>query len=113
MPSVWPSGHDGHTWLRALVAGIGGMVVFGLLALLLGRRGGYGLGDAKLMLSTGMVLGWIGWPAVVVGLLMAWTAQALLAAALLVTGRASRSTSLAFGPFLIGGALASLVWLGL
>jgi leader peptidase (prepilin peptidase)/N-methyltransferase len=103
---------DGHAWLRALVAGVGGMMVFGLVTLLLGRHGGYGLGDAKLMLSTGMVLGWIGWPAVVIGLLVAWTAQGLLAVALLVARRANRSTSLAFGPFLVGGALASLAWLG-
>ena len=63
------------------------------------------------MLSTGMVLGWLGWPARVLGLLLAWIAQGLFAAGLLVTRRANRSTILAFGPFLVGGALASLAWL--
>lgn len=103
--------HDAWTWLRALSAGVGALAVFGLITLLLGRRGGYGLGDAKLMLSAGMVLGWVGWPAVFTGLLLAWTAQGMFAVALLVTRRASRSAHLAFGPFVLGGTLASLVLL--
>ena len=100
--------HQGHAWVRAVIAATGGAVVFAALALLLGRRGP-GLGDAKLMLSTLAVLGWISWAAVVIGLLLSLTAQAIWAAALLTTGHASRSTSLPLGPFLVGGTLLSLV----
>ncbi len=101
--------HHGHAWIRAILAAGGIALVFAVLALLLGRRGP-GLGDAKLMLSTLAVLGWISWAAVVYGLLVAVTAQGLVAVALLVAGR--RSARLPMGAFLVAGALLSLALVG-
>lgn len=101
--------HRGHTWVRAALVAVGFFVAFALLTLVLGRRGP-GLGDAKLMLATMAVLGWIGWPAVVDGLLLGLTAQGLVAVALLVTGR--RRTRLPMGLFLVVGALAAVALLG-
>jgi leader peptidase (prepilin peptidase)/N-methyltransferase len=101
----------GHAWLRAVVAGVASALVFAAMTMLLGRRGP-GLGDAKLMLSCVAVLGWFGWPALVVGILACFLAQALWGVGLLAVRRADRSTFLPLGPFLVGSTLASVVWLG-
>jgi leader peptidase (prepilin peptidase)/N-methyltransferase len=101
----------GHAWLRAVIAGMVSALVFAALTVLLGRRGP-GLGDAKLMLSCVAVLGWLGWPVVVVGILACFTAQALWGVGLLAVRRADRSTFLPLGPFLVGATLASIAWLG-
>jgi leader peptidase (prepilin peptidase)/N-methyltransferase len=97
--------------VRALLAGLTCAAVFGVLALVLGRQGP-GLGDAKLLLSTGAVLGWFGWGAVLAGLFLAFLSQALWAIALLVTRRANRKTHLAMGPFLIAATLVVVALLG-
>jgi leader peptidase (prepilin peptidase)/N-methyltransferase len=83
--------------------------VFAAMTFAFGRRGP-GLGDAKLMLSTVAVLGWIGWPAVVDGLLLGLTGQALVAVALLVAAR--RTARLPMGLFLVAGALAGVALRG-
>ncbi len=95
-------------WLRAVIAAAGSALVFAVLTFAFGHRGP-GLGDAKLMLSTMAVLGWIGWPAVVDGLLLGLTAQGLAAVALLVSGR--RTVRLPMGLFLVAGALAGVALL--
>ena len=101
--------HQGHAWVRAALAAVGLALVFAALTLVLGRRGP-GLGDAKLMLATMPVLGWLGWPAVVDGLLLGLTAQGVVAVALLVSGR--RHVRLPMGLFLVTGTLAAIALLG-
>lgn len=105
---------DGHAeiWLRAAVAGLACGGAFALITLVFGARG-FGLGDAKLALSAAALLGWVGWTAVVAGLLLAFLASGLVATALLVTRRVGRQDALPFGPFLVGGTLAALAWVGL
>ncbi|MFI6782557.1 prepilin peptidase [Micromonospora sp. NPDC050276] len=98
----------GH-WLRAVVAGTGLALFFASTALLLGRRG-FGLGDAKLALSVGALLGWYGWPVLIFGLLLAFGLSALVSLGLLATRRASWSTHLPFGPFLLLGTAGALPW---
>ncbi|MFC4149021.1 prepilin peptidase [Micromonospora mangrovi] len=95
-------------WLRATVAGVGLALGFAATTLLLGRRG-FGLGDAKLALSVGALLGWYGWPVLVVGLVLTFTLSALTALALLATRRARWSSHLPFGPFLIAGTTLTLL----
>ncbi|SCG69400.1 leader peptidase (prepilin peptidase) / N-methyltransferase [Micromonospora zamorensis] len=96
----------GH-WLRAVIGGTGLALFFASTTLLLGRRG-FGLGDAKLALSVGALLGWYGWPVLLLGLLLAFGLSALVSLALLATRRARWSTHLPFGPFLLLGTVGAL-----
>ncbi|MEU3452589.1 A24 family peptidase [Micromonospora sp. NPDC006766] len=95
-------------WLRATAAGLILGAGFAGTTLLLGRRG-FGLGDAKLALSVGALLGWYGWPVLVVGLMLAVSLSALVALALLAAGRARWSSHLPFGPFLVTATALTLL----
>ena len=53
----------------------------------------------------GLYLGWLGWAHLLAGVVLGFVAQAVLAVAALVLGRAGRDTQLAFGPALLAGAL--------
>jgi len=97
------------TWsglVRALLASV---VVAGvLLGLALVQPASLGAGDVKLGLLLGLYLGWLGWPSVLVGMLVAAVVQALAGSCLLVLRRAGRDTQLPFGPALLGGVVAVL-----
>ncbi|WP_206446191.1 prepilin peptidase [Agrococcus sp. KRD186] len=67
-----------------------------------------GLGDVKLSLVLGLVLGWFGWQAVFFGILGGFIALALVALVLMAVRRASIKSDLAFGPWMIVGAAAGL-----
>jgi leader peptidase (prepilin peptidase)/N-methyltransferase len=107
----WPGGALGGggsgAWLRALAAGGAVAFLFAASTVLLGRRG-FGLGDAKLALSSVAVLGWLGWGMVFFGLMVAFSAAALTSLVLLATGRIRWSGHLPFGPFLILGTFVAL-----
>ncbi|MEV4814505.1 prepilin peptidase [Micromonospora tulbaghiae] len=94
--------------IRAVLAGLvlgGG---FAATTLLLGRRG-FGLGDAKLALGAGALLGWYGWPVLVAGLVLALVLAGLAGVVLLAARRVRWSGHLPFGPFLVLGTAAALV----
>ncbi|MFE9206052.1 prepilin peptidase [Micromonospora sp. NPDC007230] len=96
-------------WLRATAAGLVLGAGFAATTLLLGRRG-FGLGDAKLALGAGALLGWYGWSVLMVGLVLAVSLSALVGLALLAARRVRWSSHLPFGPFLIlATALALLL----
>ena len=95
-------------WLRATAAGLGLGLLFAATTLLLGRRG-FGLGDAKLAVGVGLLLGWHGWTLPVLALLLAFTSSSVAALALLATGRARWSSHLAFGPFLVAATGTALL----
>ncbi|WP_326562167.1 prepilin peptidase [Micromonospora sp. NBC_01796] len=97
----------GTAWVRSVLAGLAVAFVFAASTVLLGRRG-FGLGDAKLALSSAAVLGWFGWEMVFFGLMVAFVAAALTSVVLLVAGRVRWSGHLPFGPFLILGSLVTL-----
>ncbi|MFJ3665750.1 prepilin peptidase [Streptomyces sp. NPDC090106] len=94
-------------WLHALLGALalGG----GYLVLFLINPAGMGFGDVKLALGTGAVLGWYGWPTVLLGTFAGFLLGALYGGALVVAGRANRKTAIAFGPFLIMGAFLGLL----
>lgn len=85
--------------LAALAAG-------GLLAAF-AWRGWMGLGDAKLAIVIGLAAGPLG---AAVALWLGSVIAGLVAFGLLAAGRARRSDSIAFGPFLASGALLVTVW---
>jgi leader peptidase (prepilin peptidase) / N-methyltransferase len=67
-----------------------------------------GLGDAKLAVSVGAVLAWISWQAVLVGTFIAFALAAVYGGVLMARNKATRSTHLALGPFILIGALAAI-----
>lgn len=100
-------------WSRLVVA-LGCGVVAGLVFLLLALAvpSGLGLGDVKLAVQIGSVLGWLGASVVVSWVFLGFLAGGLWAAALVITRRATRKTHLAFGPPLLLGALLALLGAG-
>ncbi|MFG1926133.1 prepilin peptidase [Cryptosporangium sp. NPDC048952] len=86
-----------------------GAVAFGVLYVLaVAVPAGFGYGDVKLTGLLGAALGWYGWPTLLAGLTYGFVYGGLCAAVLLATGRLSRTDRLAFGPFLLAGALTAL-----
>ncbi|MFD1505139.1 prepilin peptidase [Georgenia yuyongxinii] len=87
---------------RAVAAGAVCLVAYFVLALL--RAGGLGLGDVKLAGLLGLWLGWFGWSAALTGVLAGFVLGGVYAVGLLVTRRATRTTAIAFGPWMLLGA---------
>jgi leader peptidase (prepilin peptidase)/N-methyltransferase len=81
----------------------------GYLVLFLLNPAGMGFGDVKLALGAGAVLGWYGWPALLLGTFAGFLLGALYGGALVLARRAGRGTAIPFGPFLIGGAFLGLL----
>ena len=96
-----------NDWTALGRAVLAGLVVGGAFITLTLLLGGHmvGLGDAKLVLSLAPCLGWLSWSHVLHGLAISFGISALVAFALLITGRASRDSHMAFGPYLVAGTL--------
>lgn len=91
-------------WWEYLVAGSGAALFLFVVALL--WPGGMGLGDVKLALMLGFVLG----VEVIVAMFAAFLVGGLVGIGLLVVGKRSRKDRIPFGPFLaLGGIIGSLV----
>lgn len=97
--------------LAALLAGVANLLLHFLLYLLavFVSPGGLGFGDVVLAGILGLVLGWLGFDSVVVSVLAAFLVAGAAAAALLLTRRATRQSSIAFGPFMLVGAWVALM----
>jgi leader peptidase (prepilin peptidase)/N-methyltransferase len=113
IPADWP----------ALLRAVLGALVAGGAALLLALAapsGGLGFGDVKLLGLLGLFLGWLGWGVLVLGVALGFVLGAVVAVGLLASRRAGLRDHLAFGPWLIAGALVAVVagrplvaaWLG-
>lgn len=91
----------------ALVRALWGLLILGgfYAVLRLASRAGMGGGDVKLAALIGAVLGWHGWTALAVGAASAFVLAALYALVLIVLRRATGSTRIAFGPWMIIGAV--------
>ncbi|WP_262285050.1 A24 family peptidase [Micromonospora sp. MA102] len=90
---------------RLLVALAGAAISFAgyvLLALLPHSR--LGFGDVKLAAALGLPLGWLGWPALGLGLLLPHLLNGVTVLALLAARRVRRDTPLPFGPAILAGA---------
>lgn len=91
------AGESGSLW-RALAGAAAVTTVY-----LFTRAGG---GDIKLAPAVGALLGWSSWTAVLWGTLAGFLLGATSGLALMLLGKATRKTELAFGPYMILGALA-------
>ncbi|WP_300266740.1 A24 family peptidase [Microbacterium sp.] len=99
----------GEVW--TLARSVGGMLILGgfYAVMRAASRGGIGGGDVKLAAVIGVVLGWHGWEQLVIGAAAAFVLAALYALVLMALRRATRSTRIAFGPWMIVGALIGVV----
>ncbi len=101
------AGHDLAALGRAVLGGLA--LAGGYLTLALVRPGQMGGGDVKLAGLTGLALGWLGWPTLVVGAFLAFLLSALVSVGLLISRRIRLDGHLAFGPFLVGATLLAIL----
>jgi len=94
-------------WLTSLYAALalGG----GYFVLFLINANGMGFGDVKLALGLGAILGWYGWPVVLLGTFAGFLFGSLYGLALVIARGAGRKTLMPFGPFLISGAFVGVL----
>ncbi|MEK7118915.1 MAG: prepilin peptidase [Patescibacteria group bacterium] len=84
-----------------------GAAAFFLLLYFITRGRGMGLGDVKLAFLLGLLLGY---PGIIVGLYAAFLTGAGVGVILMIAKRKTWKSRVAFGPFLILGAVITLVW---
>jgi len=104
-PWPWFSESIGMRVAYAALGGAIGFVVFLLIALV--SRGGMGWGDVKLAALVGLA---IGFPMVLVAIIMAAILGGVVAVVLLATRRRGRREMIPFGPFLAVAAMVTLLW---
>jgi leader peptidase (prepilin peptidase)/N-methyltransferase len=93
--------------LIAVACGLAAGVVY--FVIVFAAPGGMGLGDAKLAVLVGLTAGWFGVRAAVFAIVAGVVYAGLGAIALLVMRRATRGDRLAYGPFMLLGALTAIV----
>ncbi|WP_050670804.1 prepilin peptidase [Luteipulveratus halotolerans] len=70
-------------------------------------EGSLGLGDVKLAMSLGVLLGYLGWELVLVGTFAAFLLASCYGVWLMVVHRKGREATMPFGPFMALGAVAT------
>jgi leader peptidase (prepilin peptidase) / N-methyltransferase len=100
------TGHQPGHLVRAAISGaaLSGFYLF----LFVIRPSGMGLGDVKLSAGAGLALGWISWQALIIGTFAAFLLAAAYGVALLALHRATRTSHLPLGPFIVIGTLAAI-----
>jgi leader peptidase (prepilin peptidase)/N-methyltransferase len=98
---------DGGAAVRTVVGAVVMWAVYVVLRLISPSSMGYG--DVKLALVLGLYLGFVGWPAVLWGTVLAFVLGGLWGLALIVSRRGTGKTQIPFGPFMLAGALIVLV----
>lgn len=91
-------------WDYIIGAFVGGVLLF-IIAII--SRGGMGGGDIKLFFLLGLALGWQG---TLLTLLIAVFAGTLVGVILLLSGKVKRGEPIAFGPYIVVGAIIAYFW---
>jgi len=91
---------------HSIASGIG-VTLFFLFLVAITRGRGMGMGDVKLGFVLGILLGW---PRTLVAVFLSFIAGALVSVLLLLMGRRKFGQTIPFGPFLVMGTIASLLW---
>ena len=97
---------DFHLFTRSITSAFFSFV--GAFFLYLIARGGFGAGDVKLFLLTGLLLGTFETPRVIPAAIFSIFGVALYSLFLLITKQATAKTAVAFGPFIIIGTWISI-----
>jgi leader peptidase (prepilin peptidase) / N-methyltransferase len=100
------TGHHPGQLGRATLAGAALASLY--LIMFLASPASIGLGDGKMAASVGTALGWLGWRTLVTGTVASFLSAGLFAVLLLVLRRAKRTDHMAYGPFILFGALAAI-----
>lgn len=98
----------GGDYLRALAGMVALYLFYFVLALI--HPSGMGFGDVKLAGVLGLYLGWLGWGTLIGGAFLGFLLGGVCGVLLLVAGRATRKSSIPFGPYMLLGALIAIVW---
>ena len=100
-------------WRSLLWAFGGGAAMFAVYFLLaLISPSAMGMGDVKLAALVGLVLGWFGLATWLVGLLAAFVVGGIIALIALALRRVTLRGSIPFGPSMLIGAFAAVLWAG-
>ncbi|MBD7996142.1 prepilin peptidase [Arthrobacter sp. Sa2CUA1] len=95
------------------MAGGGLALLGGYFLLRVLNPAGLGLGDVKLAGVLGMFLGYAGWMQVAAGTAAGFVLGGIWGLGLILTGRGTGKTRIAFGPFMLAGAAVALLAPGL
>ncbi len=87
----------------------GGMLLVSELFRLVRGKNGIGMGDVKLAVSLGLMLGWLGGAEVVAFLYLSIIGAVVVALTLMLLGKAKLASKIPFGPYLALGTLAAIV----
>ena len=99
---IWYLVFGPNTLLAALAAG-----AFFLFIVLISRGKWMGVGDIKLALFMGLVLGW---PKILVALFLAFLIGAFTSILLIILKKKTLKSEIPFGPFLVGGTIIAIFW---
>ncbi|HEY2238168.1 MAG TPA: A24 family peptidase [Streptosporangiaceae bacterium] len=103
--------HGPRHLVHAIIGLAAALAFYLILALI--YPAGIGWGDVKLSGLLGLYLGWAGPDELVIGLAAGFVLAAVAGLALIAAGKATRRSQIAFGPFMVAGALAVIVVAGL
>ena len=93
-----------------LRAGVGAVALFAFFVGLKSiAQGSFGKGDVLLAPIVGFALAYNSWGALLSGVVSIFLIGGVVSAALLFTGRVSRKSRIAFGPYIVMGTLLALV----
>jgi leader peptidase (prepilin peptidase)/N-methyltransferase len=98
-------------WAKAGVGLLCAGLLFGI-GTTLSIRGWLGMGDVKLLVSIGLLLGWFGWESLAIGLAVAFCLAGVFVLVRLAMQKITASSTIALGPFLLLGFWASFVFSG-
>jgi leader peptidase (prepilin peptidase)/N-methyltransferase len=101
---------DGTWWsfARALIGAAIMFAVFFVMSFV--YPSGMGFGDVKLSGVLGLALGWLGWAYLPVGFFLGFLLGGVYGIGLVVVRRAGRKSQIPFGPFLLGGAVLTVLF---
>lgn len=103
--------HNGGGQFRHALLGLAGAAALYLLLVLV-YPAGLGWGDVKLSGVLGLYLGWFGLRVWLYGMLGGFVLAGVTGVALIAARKATRKTQVPFGPFMLAGALAAILVLG-
>ena len=98
---------DAGAALRTILGGVVLWAVYVVLRLV--YPSGMGYGDVKLAFVLGLYLGFLSWPALLWGTVLAFVLGALWGLALMAARRGTGKTEIPFGPSMLAGTLVMLV----